>query len=104
MTVSVIIPTYGRPSVRLAITSALNQTEVDVEVVVVDSSGSGAAQKYAPTDVLYIESDTPQSPGMARELGCRAASGEWVAFLDDDDLCTPDRLRSEVAAASCTSL
>jgi glycosyltransferase involved in cell wall biosynthesis len=104
MTVSVVIPTQGRPSVELAIRSAIEQVEVDVEVVVVDASGSGAARQYARDATVYLQSADVLSPGAAREIGSRAASGEWIAFLDDDDLCKPGRLRSEMAAASESGL
>jgi hypothetical protein len=104
MTVSVVIPTQGRPSVQLAIRSAIEQVDVDVEVVVVDASGSGAAQQYAQEAAVYIRSGDALSPGGARQIGSQAASGEWIAFLDDDDLCRPSRLRLEMAAASESGL
>jgi glycosyltransferase involved in cell wall biosynthesis len=104
MTVSVVIPTQGRPSVQLAIRSAIEQVDVDVEVIVVDASGSGAAQPYAEQASVYLRSTEELSPGAARQAGSRAASGEWIAFLDDDDLCRPSRLKSELAAASESGL
>jgi glycosyltransferase involved in cell wall biosynthesis len=104
MTVSVVIPTQGRPSVQLAVRSAAEQDDVDVEVIVVDASGSGAAESYARQATVYIRSDSPLSPGAARQVGCDAASGEWIAFLDDDDLSRPGRLARQIAVASASRL
>jgi glycosyltransferase involved in cell wall biosynthesis len=103
MTVSVVIPSIGRPSLEFAAKSALRQPGVEVEVVVVDSSGSGAARPYLGADVTYVETGERLSAGAARSLGCERGSGEWIAFLDDDDICLPSRFRSQVDLASARS-
>jgi hypothetical protein len=90
--------------VQLAIRSAIEQVGVEVEVIVVDASGSGAAQQYVQEATVYLQSADALSPGGARQIGSQAASGEWIAFLDDDDLCRSSRLRLEMAAASESGL
>lgn len=104
--VSVVIPTRDRwhlLSTR-ALPSALAQDDVEHEVVVVDD---GSIQ---PADVeLPARGDDPRlrivrrerSEGMAaaRNAGIVTARGEWVAFLDDDDVWSPRKLREQLDAA-----
>jgi len=96
--VTVVIPTRDRPA-RLAVTlaGALAQTGVAADAVVVDSSTSPAAR--AAVDALARDPRVrvhrppePLLPAAARNAGIAAASGTWVAFLDDDDLWAPHKL------------
>ena len=104
MDVSVVIPTRDRPQMLgLGLCSVLRQQGVDVEVLVVDDGvGPGTA---ALIDRIGIERvhllRNSGSPGVsgARNSGIAAARGNWVAFLDDDDLWAPDKLATQLAAA-----
>jgi glycosyltransferase involved in cell wall biosynthesis len=98
--VSVIIPTYNRAEmVREAVASVLAQTCRDFEVVVVDDAstdGTAAAlAEYAEVQVLRH----PRRRGVAaaRNTGIQAARGEWLAFLDSDDLWLPEKLARQMA-------
>ncbi|MCQ8186316.1 glycosyltransferase family 2 protein [Parvularcula maris] len=100
--VSVVIPTYNRPEeLREAVTSVFAQSFQDFEVVVtVDGGGSAsaAALKAFPQERLRVL--TPQSQlgnAEARNHAIRAASGELIALLDDDDLWKPEKLKKQVA-------
>lgn len=99
--VSIIIPTKGRQSVSSAIHSALSQTVSSVEIIVVDASGSGKAREFMPANgaVRLVSSLTPLNASAARSFGCAESKGRWIAFLDDDDVCSPDRLDSQLSAA-----
>ncbi len=97
-----VIPTRDRPA-RLAATlgGVLAQTGVTVDAVVVDSSTSPAAR--AAVDALGEDARVhvhrpphPLLPAAARNLGIAAATGTWVAFLDDDDLWAPHKLAVQV--------
>ncbi len=103
-TVSVVIPTRDRWDL-LAVTLAtvLAQEGVDLEVVLVDDGSSAPIPSTgAPWDDARLRAVRhPRSEGVAaaRNAGIRAARGRWIAFLDDDDVWTPDKLRAQLTAA-----
>jgi len=100
--VSVIIPTYNRARVvSKAIDSVLAQTYRDFEVIVVDdASTDDTAQVLARYGdrIRVIRRQTNGGPGAARNDGIKASEGEFIAFLDSDDLYLPCRLRISVEA------
>ena len=104
--VSVVIPTRDRPSLlaRHALPSALGQAGVDVEVIVVDDGSVDAAadrvEGLREERVRLLRHGRPRGRGAARNAGIDAARGEWIAFLDDDDLWAPDKLRVQLATAA----
>ncbi|MCV7217314.1 glycosyltransferase family 2 protein [Mycobacterium crocinum] len=98
MTVSVVIPTICRESLRTAVESALNQTRPPAEVVVVvDAPG----ELHLPSSPAINVVRTPGrvGPSMAKHIGVEAASGNVIALLDDDDVWLPDKLEKQLAAA-----
>ncbi len=107
--VSVITPTYKRCDyLSGAIESVLNQTYKNIEIIVVDDNGDGSEyrektkelmQKYADDErVIYLTPHENRGGAMARNAGIDAASGDLIAFLDDDDLYLPNKLEVQVAA------
>jgi glycosyltransferase involved in cell wall biosynthesis len=93
--VSVIVPTYGRAELLdEAIASVVAQTVQDWECVVVDDAGPEPVSLAAPVDprVRIVRREQNGGPAAARNTGLREARGTFVAFLDDDDLYTADRL------------
>jgi glycosyltransferase involved in cell wall biosynthesis len=99
--VSVVIPTRNRRRLLArALASALGQRGVAVDVIVVDdASGDGTARELAsqpPGPVTVIGNAEPVGVSRARNAGLAAARGAWVAFLDDDDVWAPDRLRAQL--------
>ncbi|WP_194409378.1 glycosyltransferase [Microbacterium cremeum] len=92
MTVSVVIPTTGRPELSRAVRSARDQRgEVEVEVVVVNDSPDDSATAGVDADVV-VWTGGRRGGGHARNRGVEAAGGRYVAFLDDDDEWTPTKL------------
>ena len=95
--VSVIIPTYNRAHlVGEAIESVLNQDIEDcsLEIIVVDDGSVDDTRTVVAQfgqDVRYVYQEN-QGVGAARNRGLEEASGEWLAFLDSDDLWLPDKL------------
>ncbi len=87
--ISVIIPTYNRRDYVLeAVRSVVEQTYPAHEIIVVDdgsTDGTAEALRAAFPDVKVLEQPN-RGPSLARNAGLAAASGDWVAFLDDDDL------------------
>jgi glycosyltransferase involved in cell wall biosynthesis len=89
--VSVVIPAYNAEQfIAEAIQSVLDQTHEVTEIIVVDDGSadntSEVAAGYARTRVIKQPNG---GPGAARNTGIKAASGEWIAFLDSDDLWLP---------------
>lgn len=101
--VSVIIPTHNRSALlREALDSVMAQEPCgdEVEVVVVDDdSTDDTAEVVAQYPaVRYARTRQGSAPG-ARNEGMRQARGEWLAFLDDDDVWLPQKLRRCMEAA-----
>src|SRR5262249_3929489 len=87
--VSVVIPTRDRPRLLMrAIASAQAQTVTDIEIVVVidgpDMETGAAMGQVADRRVKVLQLNNRGGPSRARNAGCDAAMGEWIAFLDDD--------------------
>lgn len=101
--VSVIIPTYNRPElVKKAVASVLRQTYQDFEIIIVDDGMKERAKKsieeiHDPR-ILYIQNEKSLGGGGARNVGIKAARGEYVAFLDDDDEWLPEKLETQMNA------
>jgi glycosyltransferase involved in cell wall biosynthesis len=91
----VIIPTYNRwPMLREAVDSVLAQTYRDFELIVVDdgSTDSSTARLARITEPIRIISQSRRGVAAARNAGARAAQGQYLAFLDSDDLWLPQKL------------
>lgn len=90
---SVVIPTYRRPKqLSEAINSVLGQKGVTVEILVIDDSQDGCAQKtvenFQDDRVTYLKNPKPTGgvPSVVRNLGWPRTKGAYVHFLDDDDV------------------
>jgi glycosyltransferase involved in cell wall biosynthesis len=96
--VSVIIPVYnGARYLRAALESVFAQTYRSFEVIVVDDGSvddSGNIAQSFP-DVLYVRQEN-QGVAAARNKGIEVARGEYFAFLDQDDLWTPEKLKLQI--------
>lgn len=102
--VSAIIPVYNGAEryLKEAIESVLRQTFTDFELIVVDDASTdeieSVIRKYSA--VRYIRRPSNGGQAAARNDGARLASGEYIAFLDQDDLWEPDMLSQEVHFAN----
>jgi glycosyltransferase involved in cell wall biosynthesis len=99
---SVIITTKNRRKLlENAIQSVLSQTVNDVECIVVDDASEDGTQEFYENDsrIVYVRIDAVDSRGgnYARNQGIARAMGEFVSFLDDDDVWTPDKLQKQFA-------
>ena len=106
--VSVIIPTYNHSHYILeTLQSVFDQNFTDYEIIVVnDGSPDDAAQILAPLvaqgEIEYIEQPNA-GQAAARNRGLARAQGEFIAFLDDDDLWPPDKLEWQTACLEAHS-
>lgn len=101
--VSAVIPTRGRPKLlACAVRSVLRQTWAFLEVIVVLDGPDAAAEAYLASvaDPRVRSVTLPEAAGgcAARNAGVRAARGEWIAFLDDDDEWMPDKIDLQMRA------
>ena len=102
--VSVVIPTRDRwHRLERTLACARRQQDVTLQIVVVDDgSADGTAQRVQALGdrrILVVRHERSLGLSGARNAGIRAATGEWVAFLDDDDLWSETKLTSQLRAA-----
>ena len=100
--VSVIIPCYnGEAFLSEAIESALKQTVAPLEVVVVDDGSTDRSAAIAGSfgPPVRVVSQANAGLSSARNTGIAASQGEWIAFLDCDDLWVSDKLEKQLAKA-----
>jgi len=105
--VSAVIPTYNRPNLVVrAVKTALSQTHSNMEVVVVvdgpDDSTSKALGAIADSRIQIITLQQHLGGSGARNAGVQAATGEWIAFLDDDDEWLPSKIECQIEIARCS--
>lgn len=101
--VSVILPTRNRAvRLRRAARSILNQSWTDLELILIDDASidltAAVIEEFSASDprVRGLRLDRRQGAAEARNLGIGSARGCFVAFLDDDDVWLPDKLRLQV--------
>lgn len=98
--VSIIIPFFNNVCwLEQAVQSALQQTYKNIEIVIVNDGSSvdvsGFLNKYSDL-ILYFYQDN-MGPASARNKGISKATGEYIAFLDSDDIWMPDKLEKQVS-------
>lgn len=100
--VSVVIPAYNRREfIGETVDSVLAQTYKDLEVIVVDDGSTDGTGDYLKSRYAgeprfrYIWQENAERSA-ARNTGIMAAKGEYVAFLDSDDLWLPDKLEMQM--------
>jgi glycosyltransferase involved in cell wall biosynthesis len=103
--VSVVLPTHNRSAMlQEAVRSALDQQGVELEVIVVDDGSADDTPevlgKIDDERLRVIRHERPLGVSKARNAGIESAEGEWIAFLDDDDLWAPGKLRAHLARSA----
>jgi glycosyltransferase involved in cell wall biosynthesis len=97
--ISVIIPTYNSDKfIGDTIRSVLHQTCTDYEIIVIDDGSTDSTKKiiennFSQARYFYIPN---QGVSKARNYGIRRARGEFIAFLDADDLWLPEKLEKQL--------
>lgn len=108
--VSVVIPTYKRfDTLSRAIKSVHLQTYSSIEILVVDDNEPGDEYSKGVSELieslhydnlLLIKQKKHINGAAARDCGINAAKGEYIAFLDDDDIWLPEKVEKEMAYLS----
>src|SRR5262249_15400440 len=97
--ISVVIPTYNRPEMLAeALASVRAQTLSDYEIIVLSNGESFTTQRQSHRVAIeagarWSALDEGNLPA-ARNFGIEQANGEWIAFLDDDDLWLTEQART----------
>lgn len=96
--VSVIIPTHNRPELLAAAINSAREAGADSEVIVVDDASCDETAELCLglKSIRYIRLDRHQGVAGARNVGLLASTGDYVSFLDDDDLRLPFSLDRQV--------
>jgi glycosyltransferase involved in cell wall biosynthesis len=99
--VSVIIPAYnGAETLGETIQSVLDQTYHNFEIIIVDDVSKDTTveivQKFNDSRIRYIKQDKNRGANAARNTGLKASTGDVIAYLDQDDLFHPEKLRVHV--------
>ena len=98
--ISIIIPVHNDEAyLGEAIESVLAQTYTDYEIIVVDDGSTDGSAKVAQSfgnQIRYVYQENARAAA-ARNRGAKLAEGQFLAFLDADDLWTPNKLTDQVA-------
>ncbi|MDF4756482.1 glycosyltransferase family A protein, partial [Vibrio parahaemolyticus] len=101
--VSVIVPLYNAEKyIEETMESILNQTYKNIEIVIVDDGSKDQSssivknlKKKYPEQIKYILQEN-QGVSVARNTGIENASGEYISFLDSDDLWHPTKIEKQI--------
>lgn len=100
--ISTIIPVYNRPHmIEEAVESVLQQTYRPIEIIIVDDGSTDntleVLQKLAKQNKeIAVVTQKNAGPGVAREAGRQIARGEYIQYLDSDDLLLADKFQLQV--------
>ena len=106
--VSVIIPTLNRPKeLKRSIQTVMDQTYGgDIEIIIIDDSKESQKQTIEKDfsvalnsknrHINYIHKAKKEGSPLARNIGIKEAKGDYVAFLDDDDMWLPEKIEKQV--------
>ena len=97
--ISVVIPAHNAARfLAEAVASVRAQTLPAAEIIVVDDGSTDETAPLARQLGVKLLAQKQAGAGAARNRGAEAATGEWLAFLDADDLWTPEKLASQRTA------
>lgn len=101
--ISVIMSSYNRAHyIKEAIESILNQTYQDFEFIIIDDCSKKETQdvieQYAKNDerIIFLKNEHNMGPSNTRNRGFEIAKGEYIAIVDDDDICLPDKFKKQI--------
>lgn len=107
--VSVVVATYRRSKeLKRALISIAEQTYKNIQIVLVDDNADEKWNKavlliveevrklHANIDIIYVVNKTNQGSAETRNIGIRASAGEFITFLDDDDVYLPEKVELQL--------
>lgn len=106
MLVSVVMATYKRQeTLKKALESLVNQTHDKVEIILVDDNANKEWNSKVEEivneisnihPIVYIQNETNKGSAETRNIGIRKALGDYITFLDDDDIYLPNKIKNQV--------
>jgi glycosyltransferase involved in cell wall biosynthesis len=104
MKISCVVPTHNRPElVCEAVKSLIDEPIEHLEIIVVDdgsiSENFQKVKENIGDKVCLLRNETPMGANAARNRGILAATGDFITFLDDDDLNFPGRIKGQLELA-----
>lgn len=99
--VSIIMPAYNTASyIKETIQSVLDQTYTNWELIIVDDCSSDNTDEVLATikdeRIRYYKNEKNSGAAVSRNKALREAKGQWIAFLDSDDLWMPSKLKKQI--------
>lgn len=102
--VTAIVITHNRVKMlKNAINSVLNQTYQKIELIIVNDNSTDGTEEYLKKlkdqrkiQIINIMKKHSKGGGYARNIGIEKANGEYIAFLDDDDVWEPTKIEKQV--------
>lgn len=99
--ISVIVTTYNRPKLlKETLQSILNQTYVDFELIVVDNNSNydffKLIESFNDNRIIAYQNENDGVIAVNRNFGIKKSKGQYIAFCDDDDTWTFDKLESQL--------
>lgn len=99
--VSIIMPSWNTARfIRESIDSVRNQTYTNWELLIVDDCSTDNTDEivasYSDERICYFKNEKNSGAALTRNRAMREARGEWIAFLDSDDLWTPEKLERQL--------
>ena len=99
--ISVIIPTFNRVDLlKNAINSVLTQTYSNIEIIVIDDNSNDKTESLIKNlndnRINYIKNKENLKAPLCRNIGINISRGEFIAFLDDDDIWYPNKLEEQI--------
>ena len=99
--VSIIMPSYNTAKyISESINSVIEQTYKNWELIIVDDCSTDntdeVVAQYDDPRIIYLKNEKNSGAAVSRNKALRAAKGEWIAFLDSDDLWEPTKLEKQL--------
>ncbi len=99
--VSIIMPSWNTGEfITESIQSVLNQTYTNWELIIIDDCSSDDTdqiiESFNDERIKYLKNEKNCGAALTRNRGLREARGEWIAFLDSDDLWSSDKLEKQI--------
>jgi glycosyltransferase involved in cell wall biosynthesis len=101
MKISIVIPTHNRPNLlKKAIKSVINQTYKNIEIIIIDDASiidnKSIINNFKKTNIIYYKFNKNQGGNICRNKGVELSSGDYISFLDDDDIWNSKKLEIQL--------
>lgn len=99
--VSIVMPSYNTaPYIKETIQSVLNQTYTNWELIIVDDCSTDNTDEVLSEihdeRIKYFKNEKNSGAAVSRNKALREAKGQWIAYLDSDDLWMPEKLEKQI--------